>query len=98
LARNLSSLAPHDEAQKKLIKARRKAFQASVAAAQREALALVQKDRFQAASAVVQNLKKELASEAKDLGTEREKQLTQVVDSYGFLADLALQAGRREPE
>jgi hypothetical protein len=92
LAMDLKSLAPHENVQQKLMTARRQAFQASMAATQRQALRLMRDEQYQAASAEVLKLKNELSGEAEALGLDTE--LAQIVDGYGFLADLARQAGQ----
>jgi hypothetical protein len=95
LAEELSSLSPHDKPQAKLASARRNAFQASLAATQRKALDLARREKYQEADAATRDLDKHLRSEATALGLESE--LARIVDSYGFLADLAKQAGKSDP-
>ncbi len=96
IAMDLAQLGLQEKALAKLKVQRMQTFQAGLAATQREALDLLKKGRYQSALAVTEKLKKELANEAKALRQETE--LAQLVDSYGFLADLARQAGKSDPK
>jgi hypothetical protein len=79
----------------RLREARRKAVQAALDAARREARGLIERDRFQAAAAVAERLHKELRDDAEAVGGA--DALIRFRDECGYLADLARQAGKADP-
>jgi hypothetical protein len=94
LAKALSELGIQEKAMTRLRTERRQTLRASMATAQRDALALLRQGKYQAAADVCLRLKSQLAPEAKLLDMDAE--MLQIVDSYGFLADLARQAGKSD--
>jgi hypothetical protein len=92
LAGELRSMGTFKAAQAKLTSARQRAFRAALAGGQRKARELAQQERYPPAAAAAQQLKEQLEAEARALGLERP--LEQFSEGYGFLADLARQAGK----
>lgn len=79
----------------RLLKARQDALQAQLVAGKRECKAMVAQERYQEAAAAAERLSAMLESEARAVGMEKDLAFR---EGYGFLADLARQAGKAAPK
>jgi hypothetical protein len=94
-ATDVAECGDYPSAQDRLLAARKQAVAAGLNAAKRQGRALVGADRYQAAAQAANRLQEDFGDEVAAVGMTAE--FGQVRQSYEFLADLARQAGKRDP-